>query len=82
MKNMVSCEFNINTACVELKFADGSMISIDCTVEENEVADNMYQRPELDWLIYNDPAAYADLIFNGDPENYLKSVIIYKPFEN
>ena len=40
------------------------------------------QRPELDWLIYNDPAAYADLIFNGDPENYLKSVIIYKPFEN
>ena len=82
MENMVSCEFNINTACVELKFADGSMISIDCTVEENEVADNMYQRPELDWLIYNDPAAYADLIFNGDPENYLKSVIIYKPFEN
>ena len=82
MKNMVSCEFNISTACVELKFADGSMISIDCTVEENEVADNMYQRPELDWLIYNDPAAYADLIFNGDPENYLKSVIIYKPFEN
>ena len=82
MKNMVSCEFNINTACVELKFADGSMISIDCTVEENEVADNMYQRSELDWLIYNDPAAYADLIFNGDPENYLESVIIYKPFEN
>ena len=82
MKNMVSCEFNINTACVELKFADGSMISIDCTVEENEVADNMYQRLELDWLIYNDPAAYADLIFNGDPENYLESVIIYKPFEN
>lgn len=82
MKNMVSCEFNINTACVELKFADGSMISIDCTVEENEVADNMYQRPELDWLIYNDPAAYANLISNGDPENYLESVIIYKPFEN
>ena len=82
MKNMVSCEFNINTACVELKFADGSMISIDCTVEENEVADNMYQRPELDWLMYNDPAADANLSFNGDPENYLKSAIIYKPFEN
>ena len=82
MKNMVSCEFNINTACVELKFADGSMISIDCTVEENEVADNMYQRPELDWLIYNDPAIRISIIFNGDPENYLKSVIIYKPFEN
>ncbi len=32
MENMVSCEFNIDTACVELKFADGSIIFIDCTV--------------------------------------------------
>ena len=55
MKNMISCEFNIDTACVELCFADGSMISIDCTAVENEVADNMYQRSELDYLIYNDP---------------------------
>lgn len=45
----------MDTACVELCFADGSMISIDCTVVENEVADNMYQRSELDWLIYNAP---------------------------
>ena len=81
MKNMVSCEFNINTACVELKFADGSMISIDCTVEENEVADNMYQRLELDYLIYNDPIAYADLILNGNPEAYLKAVTEYKPLD-
>ena len=52
MKNMISCEFNIDTSCVELCFADGSMISIDCTAVENEVADNMYQRSELDYLIY------------------------------
>ena len=42
----------------------------------------MYQRSELDWLIYNDPAAYADLILNDDPEKYLKAVTICKPFEN
>ena len=62
MNRLLSCEFNIDNACVELKYADGSMVSIDCTAVENEVADNMYQRSELDWLIYNDPAAYADLI--------------------
>ena len=45
---ILSCEFNIDTACVELKLADGTMISIDCTAVENEVADNMYQRSELD----------------------------------
>ena len=79
---ILSCEFNIDTACVELKLADGTMISIDCTAVENEVADNMYQRSELDWLIYNAPLEYADLILNGDPETYLKTVTVNKPFEN
>ena len=76
------CEFNIDTACVDLKLADGTMISIDCTAVENGVADNMYQRSELDWMIYNAPLEYADLILNGDPEKYLKTVTVNKPFEN
>ena len=81
MKQLISCEFNIDTACVELKYSNGSMVSIDCTAVENEVADNMYQRSELDWLIYNDPAAYADLILNGDTETYLKTVTEYNPLD-
>ena len=68
----------MDTACVELKFDDGSMIAIDTIAVENEVADNMYQRSELDYLIYNDPIGYADLILNGDPETYLKTVTEYK----
>lgn len=79
---ILSCEFNMDTACVELRYADGTMISIDCTAVENEVADNMYQRSELDWLIYNAPLEYADLILNGDPEKYLKAVTEYKPLDS
>ena len=79
---ILSCAFNMDTACVELKMADGTMISIDCTAVENEIADNIYQRSEVDYLIYNDPVAYAELILNGDPEIYLKSVTVNKPFEN
>lgn len=79
---ILSCEFNIDTACVELRLSDGTMISIDTIAVENEVADNMYQRSELDWLIYNAPLEYADLILNGDPEKYLKAVTQFKPFEN
>ena len=60
MKKLLSCAFNMDSGCVELKFNDGSMIAINCTAVENEVADNMYQRSELDYLIYNDPLAYAD----------------------
>ena len=79
---ILSCAFNMDTACVELKMSDGTLISIDCTAVENEVADNMYQRSELEYLIYNDPVAYAELILNGDPEKYLKTVTVNKPFEN
>jgi len=81
MKRLISCAYNMDTACVELKFTDGSMIAIDTIAVENEVADNMYQRSELDYLIYNDPVGYADLILNGDPEAYLKAVTEYKPLE-
>lgn len=38
----------------------------------------MYQRSELDYLIYNEPLEYADLILNDDPETYLKTVTEYK----
>lgn len=79
---ILSCAFNMDTDCVELKFDDGTMISIDTIAVENEIADNMYQRSELDYLIYNDPVAYAELILNGDPVKYLKTVTVYKPFEN
>ena len=82
MKKLISCKFNMDTGCVELVFSDNSMISIDCTAVENEVADNMYQRSELDYLIYNDPLAYADLILNGDPQVYLRAVTEYKSQES
>ena len=81
MTHLISCEFNMDTACVELKFTDGSMIAIDTIAVENEVADNMYQRSELDYLIYNAPLEYADLVLNGDPEAYLKAVTEYKPLD-
>ena len=82
MDRLISCEFNMDTACVELKFFDGSKIAMDTHAVENEVADNMYQRSELDWLIYNAPLEYADLILNGDPEKYLKAVTQYKPLDS
>lgn len=79
---VLSCVFNMDTACVELHFPDGTLFSIDCTAVENEVSDNMYQRAELDYLIYNDPVAYANMILNGDPETYLKTVTEYRPLDS
>lgn len=81
MKTLLSCEFNMDTGCVELRYSDDNMISINCTAVEDEVANSRFQQSELDYLIYNDPVAYADLILNGDPKAYLKNVTEYKPLD-
>ena len=59
---------------MELLLRDGRMISIDCTGITDALDVTMAQRSELDYLVYNDPLGYADLILNGDPEKYLKTV--------
>lgn len=68
----------MDTDCVELKFSDGSMIAIDTIAVENEVADNMYQQSELDWLIYNKPLEYAQLILNGNLDKYIQGTSEHK----
>ena len=81
-KKVISCAFNIDTARVEIKYADGSMIAIDCTLVEAEVARNMYESRELEWLVYNAPVDYVNLLLHGDVREYLRNVTEYHPFEN
>ena len=69
-----TCKFNMDTGCVELLLRDGRKISIDCTRVEDALGVTMAPRTELYYLIYNDPLGYADLILNGNPEEYLKNV--------
>ena len=69
-----ACHFNMDTGCVELLLLDGRKISIDCTGVEDALDAAIAQQTKLDYLIYNDPLGYANLILNGDPEEYLKSV--------
>ena len=69
-----ACKFNMDTGRVELTLQDGRKISIDCTGVEDALDVTIAQRTELDYLIYNDPLAYADLILNGEPEKYLRNV--------
>ena len=70
-----ACKFNMDTGCVELTLQDGRKIFIDSIGVEDALDVTMVQRAELDYLIYNDPLAYADLILNGDPEKYLKQIL-------
>lgn len=78
MAKLISCAFNIDTVCVELQYQDGSMLSIYCPRVEDQVAENRMQRSELDWLIYNEPLTYAQLVLTGEIEAYLKGTPEHK----
>ena len=82
MNYIKSCEFNIDTACVEVKLTNGSMVSIDCIAVENEYANNMYEVSELDFLIYNEPKSYVRLLLNGKMEEYLRNSTDYTPLSD
>ena len=82
INNIVSCEFNIDTACVEVKLTDGSMVSIDCDAVEDEYARNMYEVSELDYLIYNEPMSYVRLLLSGRMEEYLLNNTDYTPLSD
>ena len=79
INSIISCEFNIDTACVEVKLTDGSMVSIDCDAVEDEYARNMYEVSELDYLIYNEPMSYVRLLLSGKMEEYLRNNTDYTP---
>ena len=72
MSKLLSCKFDIDTGNAELRYADGSMISIDCTEVEYEFAHTVSQRSELDWLVYNSPSAYAKLVLGGNLAEYIR----------
>ncbi|MBR2929296.1 MAG: hypothetical protein IKC24_09110 [Oscillospiraceae bacterium] len=66
------CAFNMDTGCVELKMAGGTKISVDCSAIETALDANTIQCGELDWLIYNKPLEYVQMIFSGEIEIYIK----------
>ena len=76
----IYCAFyDMDTNKVYAWQSDRNIVAIDCTVVENVEADNLYQKSELDYLIWNDPTAYADLILNGNPQKYLRAITSYRP---
>jgi hypothetical protein len=71
MTKLLFCRFNMDTNRVEVRFANGSAVAIDCIAVENEYGNTPAQRAELDWLLYNKPLEYAQLVLSGEMEHYL-----------
>ena len=71
MNKLLSCRFNMDTDRVEARFADSSTVAIDCIAVEYEYGDTPAQRAELDWLLYNKPLEYAQMVLKGEMGHYL-----------
>lgn len=75
MKANIACEYNMDNGCVEIRMPDdGIVVGIDCTAVENSIAENRFDRSELDYLIYNDPRAYAELVLRDEVKDYLMRI--------
>ena len=57
--------------CAAARFEDGTTLSIDCIAIEDEYGNAPAQRAELDWLLYNKPLEYAQMVLKGEMEHYL-----------
>ena len=71
MTKLLTCRYNMDTNRVETRFEDGSTVAIDCIAVEDEYGSTLAQRAELDWLLYNKPLEYAQLVLGGGMEHYL-----------
>ena len=71
MMNLLSCHYSMDTNWVEARFEDGTPLTIDCIAIEDEYGNTPAQRAELDWLLYNKPLEYAQLVLGGEIDHYL-----------
>ena len=71
MNKLLSCHYNMDTNRVEARFADGSAVAIDCIAVEDEYGNTSAQQAELDWLLYNKPLEYAQLVLGSEIEHHL-----------
>ena len=71
MTKLLSCRYNMDTNRVEARFEGGTPLAIDCIAVEDEYGNTPAQRAEFDWLLYNKPLEYSQLVLGGKIEHYL-----------
>ena len=72
-----SCEYNIDTGRLEMEDVSGNQYWIGIYAVEDECADNMYDRSALDYLLYNEPVEYVNLLLSGKLRDYILQNLIY-----
>ncbi len=77
MVYVTKCEYSIDNGRLEMEDVSGNHYSIDVYAVEDEYADNMYQRSSLDYLLYNEPVRYVNLLLEGKLKKYIHDNPVY-----
>ncbi len=77
MVYVTRCEYNLDTGRLEMEDIHGNQYWIDVYAVEDECADNMYERSALDYLMYNEPIKYVNMLFEGKLKKYIHDNPIY-----
>ncbi len=72
-----TCTYNIDIGRLEMEDVFGNQYCIDVDAVEDECAYNMYQYSSLDYLLYNEPVKYVNLLLCGELKNYMRQNPIY-----
>jgi hypothetical protein len=71
MNKLLSCRYNTDSNRVEARFEGSTTLAIDCIAVEDEYGNTSTQRAELDWLLWNKPLEYTQLVLGEEIEHYL-----------
>ena len=82
MTKLHTCRYNMDTNRVEARFEYGTTLAIDCIAVEDEYGNIPAQRAELDWLLYNKPLEYAQMVLRGEMAHYLSLGCDHDRLEN
>lgn len=77
MLSIRKCEFNIDTNKVDIEAENGTRIFIDCDVVEDEYGITVSHRANLDYLLYNHPVDYVNLLLSGQMKDYLNKATFF-----
>lgn len=72
-----TCEYNLDTGRLEMEDISDNQYWIDVYAVEYECANNMYERSSLDYLLYNEPIKYVNLLLGGKLKEYVQTHPIY-----
>lgn len=71
MLKIKTCAFIHDTACVDIIFDNGEGVSLYTVEIENQLEADMVGRSKMDWLIFNEPMTYVQLILSGEMQGFL-----------